>query len=270
MLGPFYVTTEGRRFSAWGPPCETSATAGKVVLNGKTYSLHKDAVGAFAIFEDIRAKHNYQNPGTDTGFYNCRHMQHNPSLPWSYHSWGMALDLNWLQNPAGNKLVTDQPKAFRDELLALRTNSGARVFRWGGDWDWDGETNDHSYIDAMHWELVAHPLDVATGYNYSMSFLPIKEGDGMSTGRLEKKEDVRRLQRMLIVGFGADLDPDGAYGPDTVAAMKDAGFGEGTGIGGGTWYDKLEKAYLENLLEFGSDAAGKRANKRLDGIVIPA
>jgi hypothetical protein len=182
MIGPYYITTDARRRAAWGKPCVSNTPAiqaGQVVLNGKTYNLHSAAVVPFQVFEHIRAKHNYVPTGTDTGFYDCRHMQHNPALPMSYHSWGMALDINWLQNPAGNKLVTDIPKAMRDEILALRTVSGARVFRWGGDWDWDGVSSDHSYIDAMHWEVVAHPLDLATGIKGYENFNPSTQGDPM-------------------------------------------------------------------------------------------
>lgn len=166
MIGPWYVTTDYRRRTAWGNPCQSKATAGRVSIDGRSFVLSRDAVEAFEVWEKIRAKHGYKLTGSDTGFYNCRHMQHNPSLPYSYHSWGMALDVNWLENPAGSKLVTDIPQEMIDELLSVRTNSGARVFRWGGDWDWDGVSSDHSYIDAMHWEVVAHPLDLATGINY--------------------------------------------------------------------------------------------------------
>lgn len=163
MLGPYYVTTDARRHAAWGDPCQAKATAGRVTIDGRTFVLSIDAVAAFEVWERIRHRHGYRLTGTDTGFYNCRHMQHNPDLPMSYHSWGMALDVNWLENPAGSKLVTDIPQAMIDDLLAVRTGSGARVFRWGGDWDWDGVSTDHSYIDAMHWEVVAHPSDLATG-----------------------------------------------------------------------------------------------------------
>lgn len=163
MIGPYYITSDDRRRAAWGDPCRTEAYSGRVVIDGRIFALSIHAVEAFAVFEKIRERHNYQLTGTDTGFYNCRHTQHNPSLPMSFHSWGMALDINWLENPAGSKLVTDLPRAMIRELLEVRTKSGARVFRWGGDWDYDGEWEDHSYVDAMHWEVVSHPLDLATG-----------------------------------------------------------------------------------------------------------
>jgi hypothetical protein len=158
------VLNETQRLAAWGDPC----VAGDVdlvslVLDGRTFQVNTLGLEAFQMWETIRAQHDYKLTGTDTGFYNCRHMRHKTSLPWSVHAWAMALDVNWLENPAGNKLVTDIPQAMIDDLLAVRTGSGERVFRWGGDWDWDGESTDHSYLDAMHWEVVAHPSDLASG-----------------------------------------------------------------------------------------------------------
>jgi hypothetical protein len=163
VLGPYYVTNDARRREAWGPPCPSIATQGRVKIDGRTFALHRNAVPAFDAWEVVRKVHDYKLTGTDTGFYNCRHIQHDESKPMSYHSWGMAMDVNWLSNPAGSKLVTDIPQEMIDDLLAIRTNSGARVFRWGGDWDWDGDWRDHSYVDAMHWEVVAHPKDLVTG-----------------------------------------------------------------------------------------------------------
>jgi hypothetical protein len=169
MLGA-YVLSEGDWQRAYGNPCGAAMSAGLVLIDGRSLRCRKEAVAPFQAWERIRARHKYRLTGDDTGIISCRHQRHDPKLPWSVHAWGGALDVNWLENPAGSKLITDIPKAMRDEILALRTNSGARVFRWGGDWDNDGMSNDHTYIDAMHWEVIAHPLDLATG---------IKEGDIM-------------------------------------------------------------------------------------------
>lgn len=178
MIGPYYITSDYRRRAAWGSPCDVS-DFGKVTIDGRRMTVHAAAVEAFTVYDRIRAHHGYRLTGTDTGFYSCRHIQHNPSKPMSFHAWALALDINWLENPAGNKLVTDIPVAMQNDLLALRTNSGARVFRWGADWDWDGQWTDHSYVDAMHWEMVAHPLDIRTGVaGYDLS--PPERNDTMS------------------------------------------------------------------------------------------
>lgn len=215
MIGPWYVTTDWRRRTAWGSPCDVS-DFGKVVLDGRSLTCHKAAIEAFTVYDHIREHHGYRLTGNDTGFYSCRHMQHNPSMPYSYHAWALALDINWLENPAGNKLVTDIPKAMRDDLLALRTNSGARVFRWGADWDWDGIWTDHSYVDAMHWEMVAHPLDIATGIaGYDLSQPEERTMLGFNIGPKGapsvQGQEAETLQLMLLA-FGEALPKFGADG----------------------------------------------------------
>lgn len=176
MIGPYYITSDARRRAAYGAPCGAKATEGSVVIAGRTLRCRANVVEAYQAYEQLRAHHGYVPTGTDTGIYSCRHMQHNEALPMSFHSWGIPIDINWLQNPAGNKLVTDIPKPLRDDWLSLKTNSGAWVFRWGADWDRDGSHSDHTYIDAMHWEPYAHPLDLATGIE---GFVPSTPGDDM-------------------------------------------------------------------------------------------
>jgi hypothetical protein len=179
VIGPYYITSDWRRRAAWGSPCDVP-DFGVVTIDGRTLTVHSAAVEAFTVFDVIRAHHGYRLTGTDTGFYSCRHMQHDPSKPWSFHAWALALDINWLENPAGNKLVTDLPPRMVTDLLAVRTVSGARVFRWGADWDWDGQWTDHNYVDAMHWEMVAHPLDIATGIAAWSLSPPERNTDTMS------------------------------------------------------------------------------------------
>ena len=231
MNGP-YITTDTLRREAWGVPCTSAATSGRVVIDGKTFPLRSDAVDAFKVWEKVRAKYKYRLTGTDTGFYSCRHIQHNDALPMSFHAWGMAMDVNWLENPAGDKLITDMPAAMIEELQFIRTTSGAYVFRWGGDWDWDGEWEDHEYVDAMHWEVVAHPLDLMTGIAYETD-----EGEEEEVGLLAfdigavgadpvTGVEVKTLQYMLL-DRGYDLpksvddkgNPDGKAGNETRKAL---------------------------------------------------
>jgi hypothetical protein len=66
-----------------------------------------------------------------------RHMRHDPKLPLSTHSWGIAFDINWDTNPMGSKLVTDLPLVF----LSAFEDQG---WEWGGRW--------RSVKDAMHFQ----------------------------------------------------------------------------------------------------------------------
>lgn len=213
VRGPYYITTDSRRRAAYGDPCGTKATAGSIFLDGRRFSCRAEAVLPFMAYEQIRAAWSYPLTGNDTGIYSCRHMNHDSSKPMSYHSWGMALDINWLENPAGNKLVTDIPKGMRDEIIALRTNSNARVFRWGGDWDWDGVSSDHSFIDAMHWEVVAHPLDLDTGIK---DFEPIG-GDLMFITVAQFQEMLNDAGQKDQNGNPLAVDDD--FGPKTQFAL---------------------------------------------------
>lgn len=216
MIGPYYVTTDLRRRQAWGAPCATSATGGKVVIDGRTFRCHPSAVPAFQAWEQVRSVYEYRLTGNDTGTFSCRHMQHNPALPMSVHSWGRALDVNWLENPAGSKLVTDIPKGMIEALLEIRTVSGARVFRWGGDWDWDGDSSDHTYVDAMHWEVVAHPLDLATGIDPN-TVLEVDEMTIRVTSPTTAGTGVERAQLGLLAWDPAALPrwgADGRYGAE--------------------------------------------------------
>lgn len=61
----------------------------------------------------------------------------------SFHSWGAAIDINARENPMGDHLVTDMP----DNFVQIMKDCG---FRWGGDF---------SRPDAMHFDLLANPLD---------------------------------------------------------------------------------------------------------------
>lgn len=162
---------------------------------------------AWEVFEQVRARHNYDihkpydprdvDPG-DSGMYNCRHIGNDPDRPWSTHAWAGALDANWRTNPDGSRLITDMPVAMRDDLHALRTKSGAPVFRWGGDWDRDPRT-DHSYYDAMHWEIAATPAEIASGI--------LDPGSPRNPGPRKEDEMVEDIRQLHEVYLGANPDP---------------------------------------------------------------
>lgn len=157
MLGS-YVLTESDRYQYWGSPCNTNSHT-VVIIDGRPFSARAVGKEAWKAFEFVRNNWGYKLTGNDTGFYNCRKINHNPNNPWSAHAWATALDINWLENPAGNKLITDIPDGMISQLKGIRTVSGAKVFRWGGDFV--------SFKDAMHWELIANPLDLNTGIDWS-------------------------------------------------------------------------------------------------------
>lgn len=88
------------------------------------------------------------------GCFNFRRQRHDPGRPLSYHSWGIALDLN----PAANAgwYVKDLPEpwsaAWRDHYPRGLSVDVVRAFESCG-WKWGGRWKD--FVDPMHFELTA-------------------------------------------------------------------------------------------------------------------
>lgn len=124
---------------------------------------------AYDVLNNVMRKWNYAPRSGVTGSYNCRPITGGTS--YSLHAYrdngtfvfwtgvkvtmALAVDINWDKNPYGPRLVTDMPRGMVDEILALRTNTGKQVWGWGGYYS----TNK----DAMHFEIVCSPADLASG-----------------------------------------------------------------------------------------------------------
>lgn len=222
MIGPFYVNTDARRRMAWGPPCTPEFAS--IRIDGRTFKVERGVARAFEVWEQARIRYAYHLEGPDTGFYNCRRMRHSASLPYSPHAWATALDVNWLENPAGSKLISNIPKQMIALLQSVKTVSGAYVFMWGGDWDRNPRTG-HTYYDAMHWEVIAHPLDLNTGitlpgFPTPSPTMPVGDDDvPLKVG--DRGNAVKVIQRNLNLWQPAlSLLDDGIYGDNTGAAVR--------------------------------------------------
>lgn len=119
---------------------------------------------------DVCLQHfDYKPRSYDTGSYNCRPIT--GGTAYSLHAFrddgvyifwtgvkvtmALAVDINWQANPYGPRLVTDMPRAMVDAILAIRTNSGERVWGWGGYYSGNK--------DAMHYEIVCTPAALRSG-----------------------------------------------------------------------------------------------------------
>lgn len=147
----------------WGEPCNAAHTLHTIQWSPEVrLYIDKRAEIAFRALYDVMHAHGYRpRPGV-TGSYNCRKVTGGSYM--SSHAWGIALDVNWDVNAyRHDRLVTDLPKDLIQDVLDIRTKeTGAQVWRWGGDWDADPETIENNY-DAMHFEIVATPEELAEG-----------------------------------------------------------------------------------------------------------
>lgn len=138
--------------AAWAPPCKGPFATMSLYGAGKI-TVHAKTVPAFNALNAILKKHDYKTRRSDTGAYNCRKITGGSN--YSLHAYGIAADLNWQTNPYGPKLLTDMPMKMVEEIEALRTTSGHKVFRWGGRYAGNK--------DAMHYEIICTPAQLATG-----------------------------------------------------------------------------------------------------------
>lgn len=126
-------------------------------------------IPAYQALDAILRKYQFDGGKGDTGAFNPRPIT--GGTDWSLHAYGpgdrftfwygatvttaLAVDIDWTNNPYGPVLKTNMPAAMVAEIKALRTNSDKQVWAWGGDYGGNK--------DAMHFEIVCAPRDLATG-----------------------------------------------------------------------------------------------------------
>lgn len=199
------TTTQLR--AAWAPACKLQHPR-TITLNGDgRVTVDGRVVDAVLALNDVLKQYSYRTRRGDTGAYNCRKIT--GGTGYSLHAYGTAIDINWGTNPYGRRLITDMPPAMVDEILAIRTRNGKQVWRWGGHYT----TN----RDAMHYEIVCTPADLATGIKGTAA----ASGSGIPHDVLrrgDKGPKVTAIQWTLTF-LGHPVVVDGDYGPKTVAAV---------------------------------------------------
>lgn len=168
-------TAELRRL--WAPAC--TPPFARMALHGSgVVTVDVLIVDALKALNAVLIDWDYRTR-RDTGAYNCR--QITGGTNYSLHAYGIAVDLNWSTNPYGRTLVTDMPFGMIEAIEGIRTASGVQVWRWGGRYS--------NNKDAMHFEVVASPAELARG---------IQSQTTTNTERLiVTPEDERKIQAML-------------------------------------------------------------------------
>jgi D-alanyl-D-alanine carboxypeptidase len=137
----------------WGPPCPegsiVSIRAGDVDW---AFRVHERVAGIFTAFinELVERPPGYSlrnRPYQDDWSYSCRHIDNDPSKPWSNHAWGLAIDINAEDNPQMAPLTTNMPSWVR-QAQPLMDKYG---LRWGGTFS--------DEPDPMHFEFMLTPAD---------------------------------------------------------------------------------------------------------------
>ena len=206
-------TSELRK--AWAPACNVPLARVEVVQGARVQCHEKIATAVRALGRVFEA-HAYPVRASDTGAYNCR--QITGGTGHSLHSFGIAIDVNWNTNPfrSDGKLVTDMPAAMIADVRRIHTTAGKRVWGWGGDYK--------SVKDAMHFEIVCSPAELAKGIDWNTvrqaKVTPSKPFKAPFLQRGDRGPAVEKLQILLAVAKKGDAG-FGIYGPRTEAAVRD-------------------------------------------------
>jgi peptidoglycan hydrolase-like protein with peptidoglycan-binding domain len=207
------TTSDLRRL--WTPACQCELTV-LLLHSGARVSVAKATSEAFRAIDGVMQAAGYAPRARDTGGYNCRKITGGTAH--SLHAFGVAVDYNWNSNPfrADGKLITDMPSKMVAAIKAIRTKGGAPVFRWGGDFS--------RVKDAMHFEVVASPRELASGIDWSKVDVrqpdPTKPSTWPVLQRGDRGPTVRMLQeRLASAGFPCE-PVDGIFGKGTEQSVR--------------------------------------------------
>jgi hypothetical protein len=208
------------KVKGWGdgwPSCTgTRSNIATVTANrsGTRFNVHRKIAILVDLLADETERRGYLGKPPQCGAYNCRAIG-GTSTP-SNHSWGLALDWNWQENPYS--VTAFQVMTMPPWVPPLWREYG---FAWGGDYS-------GAKKDTMHLEFMGTPAqaDLCTRRAIErfktgtpQTGLPIlKLTDPVMTGpAVSKVQNVLRSWYLLPNSFA-----NGKYGPETVKVVKRA------------------------------------------------
>ncbi len=154
----------------------------------------------------------------NTSAFNCREITGGGAM--SLHSWGIAVDINPLENPYVRGDVVEPPagQAFLDRTNVRQgmivagdavTQAFAAVgFTWGGDWT---RLKDYQHFEAPERPAGASGSPVCPSYTESPQRYPV---------RLCQRGGAVVSVQTQLVRHGYEVEIDGYFGPQTQAAVR--------------------------------------------------
>ena len=201
----------------WAPAC-TPPFARYTLHGGGVVTVDVLVVDVLKALNAVLIDWDYRTRRADTGAYNCRQITAGTS--YSLHAYGIAVDLNWSTNPYGRTPVTDMPFGTIEAIEGIRTASGVQVWRWGGRYS--------NNKDAMHFEVVASPAELARGIQSQTTTTPTPQPPNskdldMDEQRLREivREETERGSNRTISFVGAMLEAQFPKMAEWTKAMSD-------------------------------------------------
>lgn len=136
---------EARGWGAGWPNCQGNQQQ-RVTAGGVTVNVRREIARLVEYALRETAKTGYVLKQAQTGAFVCRPIG-GTRTP-SNHSWGLAIDLNWQENPFTTNAAA--PRTITPAVVGIWKSVG---FSWGG--DWSGKK------DFMHMEFNGSPADAA-------------------------------------------------------------------------------------------------------------
>lgn len=93
--------------STFGYPCKTASLRSQYFTNGFTLRVHQKLQKNLKHVGEHLTVSNKGGAVRQAGSYNCRKMA--GSSKWSTHAWGIAIDINWADNPHGQTYWRGDP-----------------------------------------------------------------------------------------------------------------------------------------------------------------
>lgn len=239
------------RYQNWGNPCASRPKRTHRWADpgddddGVSRGVLVEWYPALELLDDVFDSHNYEVDSA--GSYNCRLITN--GTVYSPHAWPLAVDVNPRQNPYTRRgLITDMDlRMVEDAYKIITADTHQRIWKWGGDWDGDWDFDEHTIWDAMHWEIIATPTELAQGIVYDGNLIVPEVTRHMFCAYGNENDNVLAMQLGLI-RLGYDISfkkSDGSTHPGDDGDFGNATLGDASIAGKGLARFQFDKGISE-------------------------